>query len=63
MFSGNSLRPRNCVWRSCECNEIKGKFAKGYEQIFSTEILPVHKVIQRLSQPIHEISDLQDRPV
>jgi len=35
----------------------KVKFAKGYEQTFSTEIFRVVKVIQRLPQPIYEFSD------
>jgi hypothetical protein len=39
----------------------KVKFAKGYEQTFSTEIFRVVKVIQRMPQPIYELSDLQRR--
>ena len=41
----------------------KVKFAKGYEQTFSTEIFRVVKVIQRLPQPVYELSDLQARPI
>jgi lysyl-tRNA synthetase class II len=41
----------------------KVKFAKGYEQTFSTEIFRVVKVIQRLPQPVYELSDLQTRPI
>ena len=41
----------------------KVKFAKGYEQTFSTEIFKVVKAIQRVPQPVYELSDLQDRPI
>ena len=41
----------------------KVRFAKGYEQIFSTEIFRVVKVIQRLPQSVYELSDLQARPI
>ena len=39
------------------------KFAKGYEKTFSTEIFRVVKDIQRLHQPVYELSDLQGRPI
>ena len=39
------------------------KFAKGYEQNFSTEIFQVVKFIQRMPQPVYELSDLQARPI
>jgi len=38
----------------------KAMFAKGYEQTFSTEIFRVVKVISRVPQHVHELSDLQD---
>jgi len=41
----------------------KVKFAKGYEQTFSTEIFRVVKVIRRVPQPVFELSDLQDCPI
>ena len=41
----------------------KVKFAKRYEQTFSTEIFRVVKVIQRVPQPVYELSDLQARPI
>jgi hypothetical protein len=41
----------------------KVKFAKGYEQTFSTEIFQFLKVIQRMPQPVYELSDLQGRPI
>ena len=40
----------------------KVKFAKGYEQT-SNEIFRVVKVIQRVPQPVYELSDLQARPI
>ena len=36
---------------------------KRYEQTFSTEIFPVAKFIQRLPQPVYELTDLQDRSI
>jgi len=41
----------------------KVKFAKGYEQKFSTEIFQDVKVIQRMPQPIFEFAGLQSRPI
>ena len=41
----------------------KVKFAKGYEKNFSTEIFRIVKVIQRVPQPVYELSDLQARPI
>ena len=41
----------------------KVKFAKGYEQNFSTQIFQVVKVIRRVPQPVYELSDLQSRPI
>jgi transposase InsO family protein len=41
----------------------KLKFAKGYEQTFSTEIFRVAKVIKRMPQPVYELTDLQSRPI
>jgi len=41
----------------------KVKFAKWYEQNFSTEIFQVFKVIQRMPQPVYELSDFQGRPI
>jgi hypothetical protein len=36
----------------------KVKFAKGYEQSFSTVIFQAVKVIQRMPQTVYELSDL-----
>jgi hypothetical protein len=41
----------------------KVKFSKGYEQSFSSEIFQVVIVIQRMPQPVYELSDLQGRPM
>ena len=40
----------------------KVKFAKRYEQSFSTEIFRIVTVIQRVPQPVYELYDMQDRP-
>ena len=37
----------------------KVKFAKGYEETFSTEIFRVAKVIQRVPQPVYDLTELQ----
>jgi hypothetical protein len=39
------------------------KFAKGYQQMHSTEIFRVFKVIQRRPQPVYELTDLHSRPI
>jgi hypothetical protein len=41
----------------------KVKFAKGYEQTFSTEILQTVKVTHRMPQPVYELRDLKGRPI
>jgi hypothetical protein len=38
----------------------KVALAKGYKQTFSTEIFKAVKVITRVTQPVYELSDLQD---
>jgi transposase InsO family protein len=38
-------------------------FAKGYEQIFLTEIFKVLKVITRVTKPVNKLSNLQDRHI
>ena len=38
------------------------KFAKGYEQTFSTEIFRIVNVTKRVPQPVYELSHLQGRP-
>ena len=39
----------------------KLKFAKWYEQSFSTEIFRVVKVFQNVPQPVYELSVMRDR--
>lgn len=41
----------------------KLKFAKGYEQTYSTEIFRVVKVIRRIPQPVYEVEDLRSQPI
>ena len=43
--------------------EEKLKFVKRHEQTFSTEIFRFVRVIQRMSQPVYELLDMQDRPI
>jgi len=66
----------NCLWVKIPHGSVKFKvgdvlritkervkFAKGYEQTFSTDIIRVVKFIRRVSQPVYELSDLQDHPI
>ena len=39
------------------------KFAKGFEQSYSTEVFKITKVIRRSPQPVYEIEDLQGIPI
>jgi len=39
------------------------RFAEGYEETFSTEISCFIKFIQRVPQPVYELSELQDRHI
>ena len=41
----------------------KVAFAKGYQEIFLTEIFRVLKVITRVPQPVYKLPDLQDRGI
>ena len=41
----------------------KLKFAKGYEQNYSTEIFYAVKFINRKPQPVYELTDLNNRPI
>ena len=41
----------------------KIKFAKGYEQNFSTEIFRVAKVIERMPRSVYEMEDLNETPI
>ena len=39
------------------------KFAKGFEQSYSTEVFKITKVIRRILKPVYEIEDLQGTPI
>jgi len=39
------------------------KFAKGYEQTFSTDIFRVAKFIQRMPQPVYDVTNFEDRRI
>jgi hypothetical protein len=41
----------------------KMKFAKGYEQNFSTEIFRIAKVIERRPRPVYEVVDLNETSI
>jgi hypothetical protein len=41
----------------------KLRFAKGYEKTYSREIFKILKVIQRMPQPVYELSDMTARPI
>ena len=41
----------------------KMKFAKGYEQNFSTEIFRIAKVIERVPRTVYEMEDLNKTPI
>ena len=66
----NTLRyeiPQWCVkFKAGDLVQItkeKLKFAKGYYQTFPSEIFMVVRVIQRMPQPVYELSDMQDRSI
>ena len=39
------------------------KFAKGFEQNYSTEVFKIAKVIRKSSQPVYETVDLKGTPI
>ena len=55
------------VWKlsgwSIEDNKRKGKVCQGVWTNLSTEIFRFVKVIQRVPQPVYEMTDLLDRPI
>jgi len=57
------IAQRRVKFKVVKITKEKVKFAKGYEQTFSTEIFRVVKVIKRMTQLVYELSDLQDRPI
>ena len=66
----NSLRVKIPQWRVkykvvdlVTIRKEKLKFAKGYEQTFSTDIFRFFKASQRLLQPVYELSDFKCRPI
>ena len=48
---------------SSQENKLKGKVCQRYEQTFSKKIFRVTKFIQRVPQPVYELTDFQDRPI
>ena len=54
---------RFSVGQTVRISKEKMKFAKGFEQSYSTEVFKICKVIRRVPQPLYEIEDLQGTPI
>ena len=54
---------RFTVGQTVRISKEKMKFAKGFEQSYSTEVFKITKVIRRSPQPVYEIEDLQGTPI
>ena len=54
---------RFSVGQNVRISKEKMKFAKGFEQSYSTEVFKISKVIRRVPQPLYEIEDLQGTPI
>jgi hypothetical protein len=53
-----TVRAKFNVGQHVRISKEKMKFAKGYEQNFSTEIFRIVKVIERRPRPVYELEDL-----
>ena len=51
------------VGQTVRISKEKMRFAKGFEQNYSTEVFKIAKVIRKSPQPVYEIVDLQDTPI
>ena len=58
-----TVRPKFRVGQTVRISKEKMKFAKGYEQNFSTEIFRIAKVIERSPRPVYELKDLNKTPI
>jgi len=58
-----TVRPTFRVGQTVRICKEKIKFAKGYEQNFSTEIFRIAKVIERSPRPVYELEDLNKTPI
>jgi len=57
------VRAKFRVGQHVRISKEKMKFAKGYEQNFSTEIFRIAKVIDRKPRPLYELVDLNKTPI
>ena len=57
-----TVRPKFRVGQTVRISK-KMKFAKRYEQNFSTEIFRIAKVIERSPRPVYELEDLNKTPI
>ena len=58
-----TVRPKCKVGQTVRISKEKIKFAKGYEQNFSTEIFRFAKDIERSPRPVYELEDLNKTPI
>ena len=58
-----TVRAQFRVGQYVRVSKEKMKFAKGYEQNFSTEIFRIANVIERDPRPVYEPEDLNKTPV
>ena len=58
-----TVRPKFRVGQYVRISKEKMKFAKGYEQNFSTEIFRIAKVIERSPRPVYELEYLNKTPI
>jgi hypothetical protein len=58
-----TVRAKFSVGQHVRISKEKMKFAKGYEQNFSTEIFRIAKVIERRARPVYELVDLNETPI
>jgi hypothetical protein len=58
-----TVRPKFKVGQMVRISKEKMKFAKGYEQNFSTEIFRISKVIERSPRPVYELEDVNKTPI
>jgi hypothetical protein len=58
-----TVRAKFSVGQHVRISNEKIKFAKGYEQNFSTEIFRIAKVIERWPRPVYELEDLNETTI
>jgi hypothetical protein len=58
-----TVKAKFSVGQHVRISKEKMKFAKGYEQNFSTEIFRIAKVIERRPRPVYELVDLNETSI